>query len=189
MCHLHADKHKPLLFPQCTLRRVEKEDKEKLFDMRNQEHVRAHMLNKKLISAGEHDRWFDLLLRARDKSYFVFSYKQEPVGVIGFFDMTLEQSNWTFYLGDPENPAGLGTIMCFMGLEKIFESTNISRIATCVLKSNIVSQRLHLKLGFARECEVPAQKAVSLILEKSVWASQKLNLQKDFFNYRSCLET
>tara|TARA_B100001989_G_scaffold252645_1_gene235465 strand:+ start:189 stop:707 length:519 start_codon:yes stop_codon:yes gene_type:complete len=136
------------LATQCDLRPVKAEDKDLILEMRNQSHVRENMLSSGIIQPEDHKKWFEELIKANDKAFFIFTYNDEPAGVIGFYDLEKDTANWSFYLENPNPPKGLGTIMCSMGLNRIFGRSDISKIRTIVLDKNVKSLRLHERLGF-----------------------------------------
>lgn len=166
------------LIDNCTLKPVNIDDEDLILQMRNQDFVRSCMLNQDIISEENHHKWFHALLNARDKAYFIFLHDNKPAGVIGFFDICDRRANWSFYLGSQTAPKGLGSTMCFLGLENIFKNNRVSEIKTCALNDNAKSIALHLKLGFDITGVDETQGATYLRLQKSVWNDQKKILLK-----------
>lgn len=121
-----------------------------MLQMRNQDHVRLNMLSSDIIPADSHDTWFNAMLDADDKAFFIFTHNNRPAGIIGFYDLKEPAANWSFYLADQHPPKGLGSIMCTMGLNTIFKKTDISKIRTTVLDNNVKSLKLHKRLGFQK---------------------------------------
>ena len=144
---------KSILKSDCALRSIQKKDEALMLGMRNQECVRRQMISSNVISKGQHKKWFSEMLSDPSKQYFVFYYKSDPVGIIGFFDVNEQFANWSFYLGDHNLPKGLGTIMCSLGLEYIFENISVRYIETQIKIENLPSQKIHLKLGFIRSSD------------------------------------
>lgn len=129
------------------------------------------MRNAEMISPEAHHEWFTETLRSPERAFFMFMKHDEPVGVIGFFDIKDNGANWTLYLAQEKNPQGLGTMMCTLALERFFEKYPVSRIETCVLLGNEKSLRLHKKLGF--DMIGTNDTSIALKLERSVWDAQK----------------
>lgn len=154
-----------------TLKPVDAADEDLVLQMRNQDFVRCCMANQDIISKENHHKWFQTLLGAHDKSYFIFLHHGKPAGVIGFFDIKDGTANWTLYLARENNPKGLGTVMCTLALEKIFKKHPVSRIETCVLLNNEKSLHLHKKLGFV--IIGTNDESIELKLERSVWDAGK----------------
>lgn len=143
-----------------------------MLQMRNQDHVRMNMLSSDIIPTDSHDKWFNAMLEADDKAFFILSHNNKPAGIIGFYDMVESCANWTFYLAGQHPPKGLGTAMCSLGLNTIFKKTDIYKIRTKVLDSNIKSLKLHERLGFQETTR--NENAIELELDKNIYEKNSL---------------
>lgn len=166
-----------LLIESCLLRPVTGHDMEYLFSGRNQARVRMHMLNSQIISLNEHISWFEDMLKSNTSQYYVLMHQEKPSGVIGFYDVKDQSSNWTFYLTETDTPKGLGRTMCFLGLNKIFQNPDVLYVKTNILKHNQVSLHLHSKLGFIHSTVNNGQDILSLCLTKENWELKKSSTQ------------
>lgn len=130
-----------------SIRPVCKYDKNLIYHMRNMEHVRKNMHSSDIISENDHHKWFSDTLNSNDREFFIFLLDNQPVGVIGYYDIGDNFANWSFYLGNEELPKGTGSIMCELGLTEFFKKHDKS-IKTIILKENKPSIKIHKNLGF-----------------------------------------
>jgi UDP-4-amino-4,6-dideoxy-N-acetyl-beta-L-altrosamine N-acetyltransferase len=119
---------------------------------RNQPAVRELMYTQHVIGWDEHAAWFARLERDVTKRYFVCVAGDEPVGVVGFYAISVEHgtAEWGLYTCDP-NRRGIGAPMGFLALEQAFEMLNLRKVSAEVLDLNPRGLAFHRRLGFVDE--------------------------------------
>ena len=130
-------------------------DADDVLRLRNQDHVRAGMLHDTLVQPSDHLIWMEKTIAADDKSYFVVTLDDEPVGVIGFYAQNprTRTAEWSFYFtgARPAGVKGLATRALLLAQRHFFEVMGRRRIYSQVLVTNEGSLRVHRTLGFSRE--------------------------------------
>ena len=154
-----------------SIRPINQEDCMNVLEIRNMPHVRSAMLSDKIINQDEHFSWFEKMLRDGTKDFYVFEINEEIKGVVGFFDITDHEANWTFYLKEEKPVKGSGTKMCKSALEAFFKKYGFRSINTKIKLANIASIKLHEKLGFEKnKTEVRLQSNLAYYqLSKEGW--------------------
>ena len=111
------------------------------------------MFTDEMIGPEQQQEWFRKICMVGSNKYFVLEYQGRAVGLISFtgFDEENNLALWGFYIGEPDVPAGMGTILCLLGLDYAFLEWGLRRVIGEVLASNTRSLRLHERLGFVRE--------------------------------------
>lgn len=97
------------------------------------------------------EKWFESLKTRKD--YFIRScwYKDKVIGVVGLKHLTDKHGEIFGYLGEKEF---WGKTIGVQGMEYIIDyarSINLECIYSVVLKSNISSYKLDLRLGFVKD--------------------------------------
>lgn len=82
------------------LRPVTEADKELVRDWRNHPEVRAVSLTRDVISAEQHDNYWDSLQGNESRKVYMYERGGRPAGVVTFFDIDPQQKSamWGFYL-------------------------------------------------------------------------------------------
>lgn len=134
-----------------TLSPIEEKDLELVFKWRNLNNIRVYMLQDQLITWQEHCNWFENLKNREDKKIFLFYLRENPVGIISFSDINIDQRDcsWGFYIGDSSAPKGAGSLMAFYGIEYMFSTHALYKINSKVIEFNEASLRFHQHLKFA----------------------------------------
>ena len=111
------------------------------------------MFSDEIISPEQQQEWFHKMSMVGGGKYFILEYQGRAIGLISFteFDEKNNLAHWGFYIGEPDVPAGLGSILCILGLDYAFQKLGVRRVIGEVLASNERSLRLHERLGFVRE--------------------------------------
>lgn len=135
------------------LRRLAEQDLELVLDWRNSEQVRANMFTDRIISFDEHRKWFQNLQQSGTAQTMVFEYLQKPYGIVNITQISQQNQTcyWGFYMGEPDRPKGLGTVMGYLAIEYIFNTLDMRKLYAEVLDFNTISQNYHEKLGFQQE--------------------------------------
>lgn len=163
---------------QYNLRPVHENDCDILLNMRNADFVRDSMINSKIIESNEHKTWFSNMLLDNSKEFFIFEIDDRIEGAIGFFEITEEEANWTFYLKENLFKKGRATKMCSMALNLFFQNYESRRIKTYVKSNNLPSIKIHKKLGFIENFNnfKETDQLSCFVLEKKGWIAFCKNL-------------
>lgn len=137
----------------CALRPLRLEDRDRLLEWRNQDHVRHAMYTHRLITADEHARWLDRALADPSGRYLIFELEGRPTGYVCFtrIDPQTRQCHWAFYKGEPDAPAGTGAAMEFLALDHAFDDIGMETLCCEVLAFNPGVLRLHDRFGFQQQ--------------------------------------
>lgn len=133
-----------------SLRRAAQQDRDRIFEWRNADHVRHMMVNTDPIPYDQHVKWFDALDPKRHV-LCVYSFDAINVGVINIrnIDHATQESDLGVYVGDPQflkNTANIAALI--LAYDYIFGELGLERVRTSILKSNQTAIRLNAKLGF-----------------------------------------
>jgi UDP-4-amino-4,6-dideoxy-N-acetyl-beta-L-altrosamine N-acetyltransferase len=132
------------------LRRLSDGDLELVLEWRNSPKIREQMYDPRPIEPERHRNWFALIRKDPKKEFFVFEYDHVPMGTVQFSGLDTAVTEWGFYVGKDGAPKGMGTLMGWLAIDRIFaEHQKVERIAGEVLPFNEGSARYHRKLGFS----------------------------------------
>jgi len=134
------------------LRRVAAPDLADMLAWRNAPETRRHMYTRHEISQEEHRAWWARMQSRDDAQYFIYEFKGNAAGVVGFtsIDRVSRNCAWAFY-ASPEAPRGSGTRMEFLALEHVFSALALHKLYCEVLSTNPSVIKLHQKFGFVVE--------------------------------------
>ncbi|MCX6762607.1 MAG: GNAT family N-acetyltransferase [Candidatus Moranbacteria bacterium] len=133
------------------IRRVEKKDVERIWEIRNHPLVRKCSGSSEIIDLERHKNWFhDKYFENKNNFCYVLS---NGINLAGYcrFDYSEEGKAQIVSIAiDPENQSrGLGTQLLSQSLKKLKDKQNISVLAE-VKKNNIASTKLFEKNGFEK---------------------------------------
>jgi UDP-2,4-diacetamido-2,4,6-trideoxy-beta-L-altropyranose hydrolase/UDP-4-amino-4,6-dideoxy-N-acetyl-beta-L-altrosamine N-acetyltransferase len=119
---------------------------------RNSDRVRLSMSNRHVVSRAEHDAWFAATLKDPSVRHAVFECCGTPLGLVSLkeLDPTTSDASWGFYIGEDWAPAGSGSRMAILALDRAFGDMGLQRVRAEVLIGNEASLRFHDRLGFRR---------------------------------------
>jgi UDP-4-amino-4,6-dideoxy-N-acetyl-beta-L-altrosamine N-acetyltransferase len=119
---------------------------------RNSDRVRLSMSNRHVVSGAEHDAWFAATLDDPSVHHEVFECCGTPLGLVSLkeLDSTTSDASWGFYIGEDWAPAGSGSRMAILALDRAFGDMGLQRVRAEVLIDNETSLRFHDRLGFRR---------------------------------------
>lgn len=128
---------------------LKKDDLEMILNWRNAPEVRMNMYTNHEISLEEHISWFERIRIDLSKKYFIARLNNEPIGVVGFYDINeiSKISDWAFYASQ-NAPRGSGALMEYAALEYAFSSLKLYKLKCEVLGFNSAVVKLHTKFGF-----------------------------------------
>ncbi|WP_272674278.1 MULTISPECIES: UDP-4-amino-4,6-dideoxy-N-acetyl-beta-L-altrosamine N-acetyltransferase [unclassified Providencia] len=116
---------------------------------RNKPEVRMNMYTSHEITLEEHTSWFERISKDTSKFYFLAYLNEEPIGVVGFYDVNKDSkiAKWAFY-ASPNAPRGSGALMEYAALDYAFISLKLYKLSCEVLSFNTSVVKLHTKFGF-----------------------------------------
>ncbi|MBE1555021.1 UDP-4-amino-4,6-dideoxy-N-acetyl-beta-L-altrosamine N-acetyltransferase [Sporosarcina limicola] len=135
------------------LKDIAENDLRFILDWRNQESIRKVMFNHDMISWEQHIQWFKQVQTSVTALSKVFYFDDVPYGVLNItqIDPIHNRCEWGFYIGEPEAPKGMGTVLGYTALNYIFRELKIQKLDAEVLDFNDKSIYFHKKLGFNQE--------------------------------------
>ncbi|WP_210199533.1 UDP-2,4-diacetamido-2,4,6-trideoxy-beta-L-altropyranose hydrolase [Phaeovulum vinaykumarii] len=133
------------------LRPLAPEDCARLFEWRNQPHVRAASHNHDPLDPAVHAAWFARTLARDDGLWCVYAEGGRDLGLVSAVDQGAGLWRWSFYLGAPDAPPGAGGRMLAAFLRRLAAEPRCRIVEGEVLETNPASVTLHQRLGFA-EC-------------------------------------
>lgn len=166
------------------LTKCDKDEINKILEIRNEKKVRTNMFTKHIITKNEHSLWFNKLKVSQKELFFCIKYKNEIIGGLGLKDLiNFECAYWSFYLSENKNFIGLGALVEFKAIDWFFKEFNFNKIYCLVLKKNTAVIKLHRKFGFIDETCIKVNEEkfndddfVHLKLDKERW----LNIKEKF---------
>lgn len=135
------------------LREVTEDNLAMILNWRNQDFVRNMMFSSELISMEQHVKWFNKIKLSETSLSRIFYYDKKPYGVVNFhnIDKLNNTCEWSFYIGEPSAPKGMGTKLGVKALNYIFLEMKIRKLSAKVISYNEKSYFYHQKLGFVQE--------------------------------------
>ena len=167
---------------------LDSEEQKIILTYRNLLEVRKFMLNSDVILEKDHFKWIESLKSDNSSQHFAVLYDQEIIGSVNLTKINGDDqsANWGFYLG--KKPIkGMGTLMLYIFLNKIFSEFKINKVIGEVLYDNDVSLAIHNKLGFSDNGVITHnqnKRLVQFILEKKDWLrNSKMKVEKLLLTY------
>ncbi len=134
-----------------SIRLMTSDDLDRVLAWRNHEDVRRYMYSQHLISAKEHQNWFEK--SASDPLRHLLIFQQDDISS-GFVHFNLQANqriaDWGFYLA-PEAKKGTGSLLGLHALNYAFHQIGLHKVCGQALNFNQQSIRFHLKMGFQQE--------------------------------------
>lgn len=166
------------------LRRLERKDLELVLRWRNAPEVRQHMTTRHEITAQEHASWFDRLSQADDAAAWVFEVAGVPSGLFQLrgIDSDAAKAEWGFYLSPDAMGRGLGSALCFLGVEAVFDELGLDAIDAQVLDGNTRSLALHELFGFRPGGSLAAEEGATMMeLTWDAWNAHRAQVARTAF--------
>ncbi len=134
---------------------VTAEDLASLRQWRNQPDISAQMLDQRLISEADQQRWFERIRQDASQQHFVIRYKNEPVGACNlkqpegqsvFGSKVLESG---FYLADPRFRGSMLAFFPALTLNQYcFQTLGCTTLLAHVKLDNSAALRFNQQLGY-----------------------------------------
>ena len=132
-----------------TLRTVTSGDAQRLFDWRNQTHIREASLDPKPLNWDDHRAYMDRISTPQpDGVWLIYS---EGGADIGHVNARLHSPGtwvWSYYIGANDTVPGAGKRMLTAFLRQMIARGDVDAISAHVVATNVRSARLHKDLGF-----------------------------------------
>ena len=130
------------------------EDLDAILSWRNQPDVRRCMFSSHVISADEHQAWFEALQDESSRQVFVYLLEGKKVGVVQFTEINQKNGTafWGFYLG-PYTPVDASLRLELAATTHAFENMKLHKLSCEVIEFNRKVLNMHKKCGFRIEGE------------------------------------
>jgi hypothetical protein len=158
---------------------LEKNDLDKILELRNQDQTRAASFNKNLITRDEHYRYFDYLTKTNFYHYYLLRYKQKFIGVGYGKDYNEKKKSciWGFFTDtNIKSEIKFGTILKFFLFEKLFSIKIVDELTCQVIKEFEWIKDWHIRWGHTLLNYDDKEKCFNLRLLKKNW--EKISKEK-----------
>ncbi|MEJ0066666.1 MAG: UDP-4-amino-4,6-dideoxy-N-acetyl-beta-L-altrosamine N-acetyltransferase [Caulobacteraceae bacterium] len=100
--------------PRVELRRLEDEDRDRIFAWRNSPDVRAYMYTDHLITPQEHAAWFVGIEGDESRRYWIVTSDDTPVGLVNLYDIDRanQRCAWAYYPRRPRRARPGSGLLC-----------------------------------------------------------------------------
>ena len=133
-----------------SVRRANLEDSHSLWQWRNHDSIRLVSRNSGLISLGNHEEWFESLLKNSNRLILIAEHHNRPIGVIRF-DLEATVAEVSIYCIPSEGGSGLSIDMLLEAENFILQHyCFITEIKAVVLADNWASHHLFLNADYQR---------------------------------------
>jgi len=111
---------------------------------RNDEIVRNQMFSSHIITMQEHLAFVAELAEIKTKYYYRLEWKDKPIGVIDFYDITAESAYYGLYLNPALVRAGAwGILLEYIAIDFAFNNLNVTTLNCESLAANQVVLKIH----------------------------------------------
>jgi UDP-4-amino-4,6-dideoxy-N-acetyl-beta-L-altrosamine N-acetyltransferase len=129
-------------------------DRDMVRAWRNQREVASRMYTDHYITADEHARWFEQVLRDPTRRYWIASHQGRDVGLGCLYniDFSNQRASSAIYLGDMRLAGGgMGALMEYVLVDRCFQEPYLNKMCCEVLDDNQGVVKGHLTFGFVQE--------------------------------------
>ncbi|TCO71633.1 UDP-2,4-diacetamido-2,4,6-trideoxy-beta-L-altropyranose hydrolase [Rhodovulum euryhalinum] len=133
---------------EARLRPLESSDMQRLFDWRNQPHIRAASHDPAPLDPATHAAWFAQSLSRKDGLWRIYREGGRDLGVVSAVDRGEGRWQWSFHVGEPDAPPGAGGRMLAAFLRLLADTPGCRWLEGEVIEGNDPSAALHRRLGF-----------------------------------------
>ncbi len=153
---------------------------------RNQDYVRKMMITKKLITKEEHNNYLNKVYNSTNYNIYIGFKNNNPFGVINIWEVDPKASiyEYGYYLiNEKDLNSGLGILMEYFAIEKIFQINNKSTIKLNTFIYNKKTINLHKRFGY--KTLATGNSLCIQTLNYKYWIESKIKIKKlidDFLN-------
>lgn len=163
---------------------VDEELKEKIRSWRNEEYVRKFMINQKVITKEEHNKWLEKINSGNDIKLWIVYFKENPIGIVNLqkIDYKNLSSEWGFYIGEKSyRGLGLSKKILYKLLQIFFEEMKFNILYTKVLSDNKIALKVYKKFKFIEIREIIEENnhIKLMIFTKNDWIKWKEVLKNE----------
>lgn len=125
----------------------------RLRELRNEPGVRNNMYTDHVISEAEHSAWLATVMTDKRQRVFVVTYRSQAAGAAYLYNIDARnlRCGWGFYVGEAFQGKGLGPVIEYSMIEKVFGEMGMRKLNCEVLATNQAVIKLHKKFGFVEE--------------------------------------
>lgn len=172
-----------------TLRDVRPDDKDRILGWRNLPDVSRYMYTDHLITAEEHEKWFQAAQNDTTRRCWIIVCDGQDVGLANVYQLDRRNLRcyWAFYVASPDvRGKGVGSVVEYLVLRGVFDEMKLNKLCCEVLASNEAVIDMHKSFGFRQEGlfrehvikgEVPAD-IVCLAMLRSEWVSLRSGIER-----------
>lgn len=124
------------------------DEKKMVLTWRNHPDVKKWMYMHNNISLESHLNFIEILKDQQDKIYFVVKQKDDYLGVIDFYNITVESCKFGLYTNPQNTTFGFGKILIEQCIQYAFEHLRIDTLRLEVFSSNKRALNIYEKFGF-----------------------------------------
>lgn len=129
------------------LRKAVLEDSKFIYDLRNDDLTRMNSINKEIIAYDKHMAWYERKLQDNDTYIYILTDGSDNIGQVRL-DIDKDKALISYAISPSHRGLGYGTKILTLIEDKILEYYENINLRGCVLKENIVSKKIFLKLGY-----------------------------------------
>jgi len=136
------------------LRLADRDDRDKIFEWRNDPKVREMFFDPGPIDKETHNKWFASMLVSKESLLLIGELDKDPVGVVRF-DISGKSAEISIYLLPEKIGCGLGLPLVRNSVKYIFDQVpDIQEVIAKVLPENIGSVKTFIMSGFKKSANV-----------------------------------
>lgn len=169
------------------MRPIAEKDLQMILEWRNSDRIHSMMLTDHQITWEEHRKWFYHIEKHTPKRNFVFEYKEEAIGYIGYtdYDAITKKCCPGAYLGKIDvAPIDAGLYLAYMSIEYAFEKLYVDEVETFVFGTNKKALKINQFIGYKQYETGPTycvkngekQEIILLALHREDWLKKKVEL-------------
>ena len=170
------------------LRDIRPEDKPLILTWRNSPDVARYMYTDHLITAEEHEKWFQTTRNDSRTRYWIITYNQQDVGLAYLYNIDRQHKRcyWGSYIANSSlRGSGVGSVSEYRIIRYVFEGLNFDRLCCEVLASNTFVIEMHKQFGFVQEGYFREHvvkggqrvNVISLAVLRKEWESKKIEVE------------
>lgn len=138
------------------LRKMEKQDTDRIIRWRNSDFVRCHFIYQKPFTREGHEQWIETMIETGKAVQFIICEVETGNAVGSVYlrdiDMAHKKAEYGIFIGEREALGrGYGTEAARLMIQYGFETLHLHKIMLRVLADNTAARRSYEKAGFHQE--------------------------------------